>query len=205
MGYSISGTQENCYPGTTVLINKLNIRNQNELDEIERQLFVFASLNIEKNVIFENVDFEFYKNLHKQLFSELYEWAGTVRKIDISKKGTRFCNFKEIENLGKLIFKRLLLLNYFKELDFDEFVDELSLLYNDLNVLHPFREGNGRTLRLFITLLVRNAGYDIDFYKCDNDLLMIATIKAVQGDIFMLNDIFRSIIKLKGENNDGKW
>ena len=45
----------------------------------------------------------------------------------------------------------------------DEFLDELTDLYHELNMLHPFREGNGRTLRLFVTLLVRNTGRDIDF------------------------------------------
>ena len=76
------------------------------------------------------------------------------------------------------------------------FFNELTELYNELNMLHPFREGNGRTLRLFITLLVRNTGRDISFADCDSDLLMIATIKAAQGDLSLLKSILESIVKI---------
>ena len=62
-------------------------------------------------------------------------------------------------------------------------------------MLHPFREGNGRTLRLFITLLVRNADYNISFAECDSDLLLIATIKAAQGDTDLLRDVFTDLVK----------
>ena len=62
-------------------------------------------------------------------------------------------------------------------------------------MLHPFREGNGRTLRLFITLLVRNADYNISFAECDSDLLLIATIKAAQGDTNLLRDVFTDLVK----------
>ena len=61
--------------------------------------------------------------------------------------------------------------------------------------LHPFREGNGRTHRLFLTLLVRNAGYSIDFSQCDLDMLMIATIKSAQGDVGLLRTIISELIK----------
>ena len=74
------------------------------------------------------------------------------------------------------------------------FMDELADLYHELNMLHPFREGNGRTLRLFITLLVRYTGRDIDFNLCDNDMLMIAAIRAAQGDISMLREALREIV-----------
>ncbi len=76
-----------------------------------------------------------------------------------------------------------------------EFIVELTELYHELNILHPFRAGNGRTLRLFITLLVRNADRDINLALCDTDMLTIATIKAVQGDLTMLRDVFEDIIE----------
>ena len=74
------------------------------------------------------------------------------------------------------------------------FLDELTELYHELNMLHPFREGNGRTLRLFVTLLVRNAGRDIDFTHTDSDLLTIATIKAAQGDRTLLRSVFEELV-----------
>jgi len=193
--YSMEGTQHDCYPDTTVLINKLGITKQSELSFAEQRIVTGIYTLLEKETSFENVNFDFYKSLHRQLFCDLYEWAGTLRTINISKKGTAFCKVDELERLGELKFQRLAEMNYLKDLNRDDFLDELTELYNDLNMLHPFREGNGRTLRLFITLLARNALYDISFSECDTDLLMIATIKAAQGDLSLLREVFGGLIK----------
>ena len=64
-----------------------------------------------------------------------------------------------------------------------------------MNMLHPFREGNGRTQRLFFTLLIRRAGYEIDFERCDMDELMIATIYAAQGVMDYLRGFFEREIQ----------
>lgn len=190
----MEGSQKDCYPNTTVLINKLGIQDQSELNSVERQFVLLKSSQAEQETIFKNIDFNFYKELHKQLFGDLYEWAGTVRRMNISKKGTIFCNFKDIERIGTLKFQRLAEQNYLKGLTKSRFIDELTEFYHDMNMLHPFREGNGRTLRLFITLLVRNAGYTLNFSDCDNDLLMIATIKAAQGDFSLLKEVFSELV-----------
>lgn len=193
--YSMEGTQSDCYPGTTVLINKLGIKEQKMLNVAEIRIVISMTAKIESEINFENVDFDFYKTLHHRLFSDLYEWAGKIRNINISKKGTVFCKLDDIERIGVLKFKRLQKLDFLKNLTKEEFVEELTELYNDLNMLHPFREGNGRTLRLFITLLVRNADYNISFAECDSDLLLIATIKAAQGDTNLLRDVFTDLVK----------
>ena len=86
-------------------------------------------------------------------------------------------------------------MNFLKDIKGDDFIVEFTDLYCDLNYLHPFREGNGRTQRLFLSMLVSNLGMSLDFAQIDADYLMIATIKSVNGDIFMLRDIFREYIK----------
>lgn len=194
--YSIEGSSENCYFGTTVLINKLDIRNQSELDKAEKQITLLRAIQAEQNMILEKPNFQFFKDIHKFLFDDIYEWAGLVRTINISKKGTIFCDASQIEEIGKLKFERLKKQNYLKELEKEQFIDEISDLYNELNILHPFREGNGRTLRLFITLLIRNAGFDIDFSKCDPDIIMLATINAAHGDISMLKFVFNEMMSM---------
>lgn len=194
--YSMESTQENCYPGSTVLVNKFGLTDQNTLDIVERQIMLLKGAEIVRNAVFENVDFNYYKSIHKHLFEDIYDWAGMVRTINISKKGTVFSKHDNIEEIGQLKFKRLVGLSYLNNMDEINFFNELTELYNELNMLHPFREGNGRTLRLFITLLVRNTGRDISFADCDNDLLMIATIKAAQGDLSLLKSIFESIVKI---------
>ena len=74
--YRIEGCQWNCYPDTTVLINKLNITDQKELGDIEKQITLLRGIQAEQSAEFINVDFEFYKSLHKTLFGDLYDWAG---------------------------------------------------------------------------------------------------------------------------------
>ena len=79
--------------------------------------------------------------------------------------------------------------------DFDLFIENIVDFYCVSNMLHPFREGNGRTQRVFISQLIRKNGFDIDFSLIDNDELIIATIHAANGVTDYLKDIFRRIIK----------
>lgn len=194
MGYSIYPISANCYPNTTVLVNKFDIRDEKKLNEVES---VLAStryaewLNAPKA---DSFDFEHYKAIHHFLFSDLYDWAGEIRTVNISKKGTKFTFAENIETQATLIFKRLKNCNYFKGLARDEFIDEIVDFYCVTNDLHPFREGNGRTQRVFLTQLIRNASYDINFADMDTELLMIATIKSAQGVTDMLKQLFSESI-----------
>ena len=95
-----------------------------------------------------------------------------------------------------MIFERLRCCNYFKDLPHDEFVEEIVDFYCVTNALHPFREGNGRAQRVFLTQLIRNAGYEINFADMDTDLLMIATIQSTQGVTGLLKHIFSESILL---------
>lgn len=194
MGYSIDPISANCYPGTTVLINKLDIRDEEALNEAEAIATYINTAKLEDTPIDGAFDFEHYKLIHRFLFSDLYDWAGEVRTVDISKKGTRFTPASNVETRAELIFKRLKERNYFKDLAHTEFVDEIVDFYCNTNALHPFREGNGRTQRAFLTQLIRNAGYDIDFAEIDTDLLMFATIQSAQGITDLLKEIFRKHI-----------
>lgn len=195
MGYSIDPISANCYSDTTVLINKFDIRNEEKLNEVES---VIASvryaewLNAPKA---DSFDFEHYKAIHHFLFSDLYDWAGQIRTVNISKKGTKFTSAENIEEQAALVFERLKNCNYFKGLNHSEYVDEIVDFYCVTNALHPFREGNGRTQRVFLTQLIRNAGYDINFADMDTELLMIATIQSAQGVTDMLKQMFLESIK----------
>jgi len=194
MGYSIDPISANCYPGTTVLINKLDIRDEETLREAETLVTFINVSKLEQHPLEGAFDFEHYKAIHHFLFSDLYDWAGQIRTVNISKKGTRFTLAENIAHQAELIFKRLKDCNYFKGLPHDEFVDELVDFYCVTNELHPFREGNGRAQRAFLTQLIRNAGYDINFADMDTELLMIATIQSAQGVTDLLKQIFSESI-----------
>lgn len=195
MSYSITSIANDCYEGTSCLINKLNIRDEKKLDLVESQITVAKISILQQTPINRNFDFEHYKAIHKFIFEDLYDWAGTTRTVDISKKGTSFVKAEDIEKIATACFERLKSQNYFKNLETDNFIKKLTDFYCVTNSLHPFREGNGRTQRVFLSQLAYNAGYEIDFAKIDSDELIIATIQAANGVDTYLNDILRKNIR----------
>ena len=147
MGYSIDPISANCYSGTTVLINKFDIREEEKLNEVEGVLTSARYAEWLRAPKVETFGFDHYKAIHRFLFSDLYDWAGEVRTVNISKKGTQFAPVEQIESQAALIFERLKTRDSFKGLSHDEFVDEIVDFYCMTNFLHLFREGNGRTQR----------------------------------------------------------
>lgn len=190
MGYSLDPVLADCYPDTAVLINKFDIKDEEKLSAIESVITTTRYAEWISNPLCNTFDFEHYKSIHRYLFSDLYEWAGKVRTVNIGKMGTHFTCAEQIDAHAELIFKRLIENRCFKDLQHDAFVENIIDFYCSTNALHPFREGNGRTQRAFITQLINNAGYSISFTDIDTDLLMIATVQAAHGVTDLLNDIF---------------
>lgn len=195
MSYSIDSTTSNCYEGTTCLINKLGITDENKLKEFEGAVTFAKASELELNPISDTFDVEHYKSIHKYLFEDIYDWAGEYRTVNISKKGTRFALAAQIPDLMNACFMRLKDNNYFQNKSFDEFTDNIVDFYCVTNMIHPFREGNGRTQRLFISQLIRFNNYDIDFSSIDKDELMLATIHASNGITDYLKEIFYNHIE----------
>lgn len=191
MAYDLNTLTDNCYDGTTCLINKFDIRDDEQLAIMEAAITFAKAAELERTPIGGTFDFAHYRAIHKYLFDDLYDWAGTIRTVDISKKGTVFVPAKDIESIADNCFARLKEKNYFRGYSFTEFSDAITDFYCVTNMLHPFREGNGRTQRIFISQLIRHAGYDIDFSGIDPDELMIATIQAANGIRDNLSRIFR--------------
>nr|WP_325198970.1 Fic family protein [uncultured Oscillibacter sp.] len=174
-----------------MLINKLDIRDGQKLAQVEADITKLRISQWELNPLADTFDFTHYKAIHTHLFSDLYSWAGQVRTVDLSKRGTRFCPAQEIETRAELIFARLRQLYFLRGMEHSDFVEELTDFYCSTNELHPFREGNGRTQRLFLSQLVRNAGYTLNFSEVDGDLLMFATIQAAQD----VKDLLRQLLE----------
>lgn len=195
MSYRIDSSTSNCYEGTTCLINKLGITDENKLKEFEGAVTFAKASELELNPISDTFDVEHYKLIHKYLFEDIYDWAGEYRTVNISKKGTKFASADQISDLMNACFMRLKDNDYFQNKSFDEFIDNIVDFYCVTNMIHPFREGNGRTQRLFISQLIRFNNYDIDFSSIDKDELMIATIHAANGIVDYLKDIFYNNIK----------
>ena len=193
MAYSLNPSSDNCYEGTTCLVNKLGIRDEKRLSEVEAQITFAKAVMLEETPIGNDFGFEHFKKIHEFLLCDLYEWAGQVRTVDISKKRTKFLDAASIESIGLKCFAKVKD-GYFENLSFDEFVKRIAEFYNDVNYIHPFREGNGRTQRIYFTQLIRHYGYDINFADVDTDELMIATIQASSGVMDFLVEFFENSI-----------
>lgn len=194
MAYDLDPIQNHCYPGTTVLINKFGIRQQQKLDEVEALIVSAKIVEYEMSPFLDPFSFDYYKRLHAFLFDQLYDWAGKLRDVDMSKQHTRFCPSKEIEELADRMFARAAGMDYFQGLDRPSFLQEITDFYNGINYLHPFREGNGRTQRVFFRELARRAGYSLDYSLIDPDMMMLATIHAASGIRDTLLQAFEKMI-----------
>ncbi|WP_294822799.1 Fic family protein [uncultured Eubacterium sp.] len=154
MSYSIDTLQSDCYEGTSCLINKFGIKDEVILKELETTITLNKITEYSLNPLFYSFDVQHYKSIHRYLFGDIYDWAGEYRTVDMSKKGTNFAKAESVEKLMSNCFKRLNDKNLFQGLKFDDFVDEFVDFYCVTNMIHPFREGNGRTQRLFLTQLI---------------------------------------------------
>lgn len=194
MAYSIDSTTDGCYPGTTCPVNKLGIQDELALAETEAAVVLGKASLLDQQPIPGVFDFDHYKRIHQFLFCDLYDWAGQIRTINLSKKGTAFVPAAEIESCAVACFKRLAEFSG-EGMSHRELAEEVADFYHTVNMLHPFREGNGRTQRIFFTQWIRSLGYDFDLSSVDPDAFMIATIYAAQGVMDQLADFFEQMIE----------
>ena len=139
--------------------------------------------------------------MHKEIFQDVYSWAGTVRNVNISKGNSLFCPAENIHHYVQNIFDKLKKETYFKGLPKEEFCHKAAELFGDINALHPFREGSDRTQKEFIYHLAKNAGYELDLNKADKSQYMKASIESMMTSSkkmeTLMNDLIRPLEKVK--------
>ncbi len=146
-----------------VLRNRLGITDQAELDRVEATFSLVRAYELLEKPVAGNFDLAHLQAIHKRLFGDVYEWAGEIRTVDISKGQTRFANFQQIESYAPEITRPLQREQLLRGLNIDTFSERAGHYLGELNVLHPFREGNGRATREFVGQLARGAGYAVDW------------------------------------------
>ena len=191
--YGEMGDSLYCYPNSSILKNKLHIQDEKILEQAELELSEYASLHIEYTE--PPYDLQYLKNIHYSLFSDLYEWAGELRQVDSSKGDTRFCTFSRIEVEANKLFKQLQSQNYFQHIEKQKLIMQLADFYCELNVIHPFREGNGRTQRIFFEHLLAYCGYGVDWSQIESQERWIqANVEGFYGHLDGLVQIFKECI-----------
>jgi len=160
------------------------------IDEIskERAYKLFGSVEI-KN--FEVGTTRGLQQIHIYLFGDLYDFAGLIRHVDISKGGFRFASSLYLENILKEIEKM-------SEENFEEIVKK----YVEMNIAHPFREGNGRSMRIWLDLILKkNLKLCIDWQKIDKLDYLNAMQRSPVNDL-EIRELLRNALTDKIDDRD---
>ena len=183
-----------CIPGTAVLKNKAGITDQDQLDEYEGDFTAIRLLELTQNPVEGSFDLAHLCKIHQYLFQDVYEWAGEVRTVDIIRGDSRFCNVRHIQSYSNTVFSALAAEKYLVNLKPKVFANRLAHYLSEINAIHPFREGNGRVQRLFISQLAKQTGYSLDYSALDQAELYPVMQESFLGDVKPLADLIFKII-----------
>ncbi|ACS52148.1 cell filamentation protein Fic (plasmid) [Bartonella grahamii as4aup] len=178
-------------PKTGVMYNRLGIKDKATLRSMESAFAYIRSYELDSTPIRGKFDLNHMKDIHKKLFGDVYEWAGEIRSIDITKGGCLFAYHHQIESYAPKITQQLAKEQYLRGLDADEFSQRAGYYMGEINALHPFREGNGRTQREFIGQLACEAGYNINWDGITREEMTKASIEALYGTSELLSELIR--------------
>lgn len=181
-----------CYPESNVLINKLNIKDPTALLLAEREITAFKIARAKDEPLIGTFNLAHLQKINQFIFDDLYAWAGQLRSVDITK-GNKFCLCNHLETYATGIFNELSKENYLINHPFDTIPQRLAYYLSEINVLHPFREGNGRTQRLFIEYLGNVAGVEIDFSGVSDREIIIASASSFLKNYDNINSLFKRI------------
>jgi cell filamentation protein len=168
-------------PITGVLYNKLGLGTAAELEAAEREITHAALIVLDETPVPASYDLPHLRTIHQRIFGDIYEWADQVRTVAIGK-GAMFCLPQYIESSSTVIFRELRGEEFLRGLGRDVFTRRLAYFLGEVNALHPFRDGNGRTQRAFFGQLARDVGYTLAWQHLDADRNVEASAAIMRGD-----------------------
>lgn len=179
-----------CYPNSDVLKNKAGLTTQVELDEFEA---VMTFTRSEEALPRGRLSATHYRAIHHHLFQDVYAWAGKDRTIRLSKGDGTFCYPENVAAEMARLFAWLKQRDFLKEQSRAAFASQAAHLLAELNAIHPFHEGNGRTQLTFLALLADRAGHRLDFDKLDREVTLAAMIASFGGNEAPLAELIRDL------------
>ncbi|HYA42111.1 MAG TPA: Fic family protein, partial [Syntrophobacteraceae bacterium] len=181
---------------TGVLKNKLGIGEEGELNKAEASLVAWRAFQLFQKPIRGRFDLDHLKAIHKHLFQDVYEWAGELRDIDLSKGKSYFANHAHIASAAQPLFEKLAEEGCLKGFEPAEFSERAAYYLGGINALHPFREGNGRAQREFINHLAYANGYFIEWKNVSAEEMIQASQESFQkGDNTKFTAFIRDNLK----------
>jgi len=176
-------------PGTSTLANKLGIEDQAELQLADAYYAVVREQELDSAPLPGSYDFDHFRAFHYKLFCDVYPWAGEPRETNLFKyefeRGGRLSHFEPFETIevkAREVFGRLAGHEVLSQVSEENFVATVAAHYAAINLLHPFREGNGRATRAFFRQLLAETGRDLSFESVSRERWIRASIEANFGD-----------------------
>lgn len=158
------------------LENKFGINNSAELARKEERISKKRAVELFENGMLENLEagkFQTLCEIHKYLFDDIYDFAGKIRTVNISKGNFRFAPLMYLETAIKNVDKM-------PQNTFDEIVEK----YVEMNIVHPFREGNGRSMRIWLDMMLKKQiGQVVDWSKIEKEDYLMAMERSPIKDI----------------------
>ncbi len=176
------------YPELNVMRNRLGIRQAERLAQAAYEFTALRAATLSLGPLLRGLPH--LCAIHQHLYQDIFDWAGDIREMDIYQGDTRFCHFAYIEKEGNALMQDLEEEGYLVGLEKADFINRLSHYYCEINVLHPFRIGNGIVQRIFFEQLAIHAGYQLDWRGIDPEAWAQANQSGAMGDLSALNTIF---------------
>lgn len=168
-----------CYPDSSVLKNKLDIRDPVLLRKVEADLSSARQAEIFRTPVVGRFTATHLCNIHRKLLGDVYSFAGHFRREDIAKGPTRFVTYSQIKEKLQRLLGQLQQEKWLENVPFEVFAARSAYYMAELNYIHPFREGNGRAIREFMRLLFLHNGYVVQWDAVDVEALLSAMIDSV--------------------------
>ncbi|SRR6266550_1219556 len=168
-----------CYPGTSVLKNRLDLRNKADLEAFEAMM---TAQRADEPLPMGGLDCEHYRSIHRHLFQDIFDWAGEFRTVRVSKGNNMFCYPENIATQMRGLFEQLAVDEQYRDLTPESFAEKAAHFFAELNAIHSFREGNGRTQNVFLSVLADRAGHPVDFKRLNPPDMLKAMIASFAGD-----------------------
>ena len=180
------------YPELNVMRNRLGIRQAERLPPAAYAFTALRAATLSLGPLLRGLPH--LCAIHQHLYQDIFDWAGDIREMDIYQGDTRFCHFAYIEKEGNSLMQDLEEEGYLVGLEKADFINRLSHYYCEINVLHPFRIGNGIVQRIFFEQLAIHAGYQLDWRGIDPEAWAQANQSGAMGDLSALNTIFSKVV-----------
>lgn len=170
------------------------MKNEELLTEAELLFTTQRLLELQASPILADYNLGHLMKIHYYIFQDIYPFAGKTRDEDISKGNTFFAHWQYLDQNADLLFRKLKAEGFLIGTDVERFSQRSAFYMSELNILHPFREGNGRVIREFIRCLAIESGYILNWNVINKDTLLHASIRSVY-DIEPLSSCIRKAIE----------